>query len=290
MLALWLRSTPLAAEPCVEDLVERGAVRSCLPSGYWAEIKALDNCRFTFAAGLLAPARTKGGHLPKKFHVRGGRCERWPNRPLNAAITSVECARSGNGGAAVTLETAHGVVKKVLAPLPARRVPDEPVLEVERSAPQTEVLSLYRSRDYRLIELGRGCPTCGLFAADIRPTQPDATILNVMVVPTGESNHWFRCPAAFRCGVPEFSPPDQPQLSGCSGQRVCRVWRLSDGVGEARDTVQITYETNKTTCRNCPQGVDYASARKGWEKAKAAGDCQIFPDAPAQVFGEKTAR
>jgi hypothetical protein len=192
----------------------------------------------------------------------------------------------------VSLETTGGVLKQMLAPFPARRIPDEPVLEKRRSAPQIEVIALFRSRDYRQVEYGRACPTCRLLAADIRPTQPDATIVDVALVSTSDSSHWFRCPAALRCGVPEFSPPDQPHASGCSGQRVCRVWRLSDDEREARDTVQITYQVDKATCKNCPEGVDYASARKRWEVARgeAQRTCKVFPDDPTQVLGRKTIR
>ena len=148
--------------------------------------------------------------------------------------------------------------------------------------PKIEVLTLYRSRDYRQIEFGRACPTCRLLAADIRPSEPNATILDVAVVSTGPSGHWFRCPAGWRCGVPEFSPPDEPHVSGCAGRQVCRVWRLSDDESEARDTVQITYEADQAACRNCPEGVDYPSARKRWEAAmsQAQRACEAFPDRP----------
>lgn len=294
ILALLLAPTTFAVESCHEGRAggKRSDVEPCVGSWYWAELKALDDCRFTFAAGLTPGARKKASPLPIKFRVSGGGCEPWPNRPLNLAGTSVQCVRSGNGSGTVTLETTTGVLKRVLAPLPARRIPDEPVLEKRRSPPQTEVLTLYRSRDYRPVEFGRGCPTCRLLAADIRPTQPDTTILDVAVVPTGESSHWFRCPAAFRCGVPEFSPPDQPHVSGCSGERVCRVWRLSDDESEARDAVQITYQADKATCKNCPEGVDYASALKRWEEAKGQAErvCEVFPDRPTQLFEKKTTR
>jgi len=125
-------------------------------------------------------------------------------------------------------------------------------------------------------------------AADVRPTQPDATILDIAVISTDGSGHWVRCPAAFRCGVPEFSPPDHPTVSGCAGERACRVWRLSEDDSDARDAIQITYQVDKATCKNCPDGVDYASARKQWEAAKtqAKGRCEVFPDAAMQLFGK----
>jgi hypothetical protein len=289
-----LAATTLAAEPCLEARpgARPNGVSSCLASGYWAELRPLDDCRFTFSVGRSASAEKKAGPQPIKFHVSGGRCAPWPKRPLRGTGTSVQCVRSGNGSTTVTLETTEGVLKTELAPLPARRVPDEPILEKRPSPPQTEILTLYRSRDYRPVEFGRGCPTCRLLAADIRPNAPDAIILDVVVISVGGSGHWFRCPATFRCGVPEFSPPDQSQISGCSGQRACRVWRLSDDESDARDIVQLTYQTAIAACRNCPPGVDYALARKRWEEAKAQEhrSCDSFPDQPVQLFGEQQAQ
>ena len=295
ILALFVVPTTLTAEPCLDE--RAGAKRSdaepCLNGAYWAQVKALDECRFTFAAGLSPTAQRKPSSQPLKFHVSGGRCERWPNRALNTAGTSVQCVRSGNGGVTVTLETAEGELQRVLGPVPTRPIPDEPVLEKGRSPPKIEVLTLYRSRDYRQVEVGRVCPTCRLLAADIRPSEPNATILDVAVVSAEPSGHWFRCPAGWRCGVPEFSPPDEAHVSGCSGRQVCRVWRLSDDDSEARDAVQITYEVDQAVCRNCPDGLDYASARKRWEAAAsqhAQSVCETFPDRPAQVFGTRSTR
>ena len=286
-----LASPALAVESCLGG--PAGTADSCPRDGLWAELRPLNDCRFTFTAGYGPEAHSKRGTpQPIKFQVSGGRCEVWPGRPLNATGTSVQCARSGNGSATVILETSAGVLKKVLAPILARRVPDEPVLEKVRSPPQIEVVALYRSRDFRPVEFGRGCPQCVLLAADIQPMQPGATILDVAVVTTGGYGHWFRCPAAFRCGVPEFSPPDQRNVSGCAGQRVCRVWRLAEDDTEARDTIQITYQTDTATCKNCPERVDYASARRRWEEAKAQAErvCDTFPDRAPQFLRRPAAR
>src|SRR4249919_655109 len=145
ILMVWLVPTALAAQSCRDGrtAAERGELDPC----YWAELKALDECRFTFAAGLSPTTQKKLSSQPTRFRVSGGRCERWPNRPLNSAGTSVQCIRSGNGSANVTLETADGVLERVLGPVPARRIPDEPVLEKGGSSPQIEVLTLYRWRD-----------------------------------------------------------------------------------------------------------------------------------------------
>jgi hypothetical protein len=140
ILASLLAAVPtLAAEPCLEERpgVSRSDNERC-QSGYWAELKALDNCRFTFAAGLSRTASGRASSRPLKFRVSGGRCQPWPNRPLTAPGTSVLCVRSGNGSTTIALDTTDGVLKKVLAPLATRRVPDEPVLEKRRSQPQTE--------------------------------------------------------------------------------------------------------------------------------------------------------
>jgi hypothetical protein len=188
----------------------------------------------------------------------------------------------------VTLETSStGVLKQTLAPLQARRIPDEPVMEERMSKPEVEVRTFYRSRDYRQLELGRGCPTCRLYAADIGPTRPGATILDVALVSSGGSGHWQRCPAALKCGVPEFSPPDQRNVSGCVGQTTCRVWRLTDDDAEGTDAIQITYQVKEATCKNCPEGLTYESARKRWEavKAESGQACEVFADPRPQVFG-----
>jgi hypothetical protein len=289
-VTVWLMPAALAAESCPDR--RAASERDDLDPCYWAELKAVDECRFTFAAGLSATTRKKLSSQPTRFRVSGGRCERWPNRPLNSAGTSVQCVRSGNGSANVTLETADGVLERVLPPVPARRVPNEPILEKGRSTPQIEVLTLYRSRDYRQVEFGRSCPTCRLLAADVRPSRAGATILEVAVISTGDSSHWLRCPAGWRCGVPEFTPPNEPQLTGCAGRSACRVWRLSDDESEARDTVQITYEAEQASCKNCPEGVDYASARKRWEaaRAQAGSACEVFADDAPQLFGTRRAR
>jgi hypothetical protein len=290
ILAVWLTPTALAAESCADR--RAASERSELEPCYWAELKAVDECRFTFAAGLSATTQRKLSAQPTKFRVSGGRCERWPNRPLSSAGTSVQCVRSGNRSASVTLETADGVLERTLKPVAAGRVPDEPVLEKGRSSPQIEVLSLHRSRDYHQVEFGRICPTCRLLAADVRPSQADATILEVALISTSDSSHWLRCPAGWRCGVSEFTPPNEPQLSGCAGRSACRIWRVSDDESEARDTVQITYEVQQAKCKNCPEGLDYASAHKRWEAARAQADhvCEILPDEAPQLFGTRRPR
>jgi hypothetical protein len=287
-------STTFAVESCIwgGTVDKQTDVESCVSKGFWADIRVVDNCRFTFSAGLSATPEGKLSARPTKFRVSGGRCERWPNVPLNAGGTTVHCVRSSNGSTTLALETPAGVLRKVLKPVPAHRVADEPILEKNRSDPQVEVLTLYRSHDFRQIEFGRACPTCRLLAADVRPSEPNATILDVAVVSTAPSTHWFRCPAGWRCGVPEFSPPDEPQVSGCAGRQVCRIWRLAEDEGEARDAVQITYQANRIACKNCPEGVDYPTAHKRWEAAKnqAAQTCKAFPDPPAQVFPARPTR
>jgi hypothetical protein len=294
ILALSLVSTTFAFESCVRDRVggQQIDIESCVSKGYWAEIKRVDDCHFTFTAGLSPAAESNPNAQPTKFSVSGGRCERWPNRPLNAGGTTVPCARSGNGSATLTLETPEGVLRKVLKPVPTRGVPEEPILEKHRSSPLIEVFTLYRSRDFHQIAFGRACPTCRLLAADVRPSEPGATILEVAVVSTAPSSHWFRCPAGWKCGVPEFSPPDEPQVSGCAQRHVCRIWRLSDDEGEAHDALQITYEADRSTCKNCPAGVDYPTARKRWEAAKdqVVRACEVLPDRPAQLFSPRPIR
>jgi hypothetical protein len=229
---------------------------------------------------------------PVKLNVIGGRCSRWPDRPLRVAGDSVQCERSGNGSVTVSLETTRGEpVRETLAALRVRQVPHEPELE-QTMAKQIEVLALYRSRDYRVMQFGRSCPHCRLYAAEIRPSLPGASIISVGVVSTSGGPGWLRCPASFRCGVAEFSPPDQRNASGCAGLSACRVWRLSEDEAEGQDTVQITYEGKVNRCRNCPDGVSYEEARRRWQQAKAeAGDaCPVFADPPPQSLSTSSMR
>ena len=262
---------------------------SCLRRGVWAVVEPMDDCQFKFSAGLWPEQRRKADALPVRFGVSGGRCEPWPNQPLTSAETAVSCVRSGNGGTKVTLELADGtVVGKTLAPLVARRLPDEPLLENRSAskAPEIEVITLFRSRDYRQVQPGRGCPTCRLLAADVRPSQAGAMIVDIGVVSSTNSGHWFRCPAGLRCAVPEFSPTDQRNVSG---QQACRVWRLTDDDAEAQDAIQITYQAQTESCKNCPQGMDYLAAHKSWEEAKerAQKGCEDFADLPVQVMQKR---
>jgi len=263
---------------------------SCLRAPASGEVQAIDNCRFNFSAGLR-PESEGLSVAPSRLTIVGGRCAPWPSRGLISRGHSVRCERSGNGGVMVTLGLTRGEpVQTMLPPLRVRKVPDEPVLE-ERTRPQVEVLSLYRSRDYRVVEHGRSCPTCRLYAADVRPSLPGATILAIGVASGGFSS-WLRCPAGLRCGTYEFSPPDHRNVSSCAGQVSCRVWRLAEGDGEGYDTIQLTYEVREQVCRNCPRGVTFEEAHKRWERARqeAENPCEVFPDPPPQAIKVGTPR
>jgi len=268
------------------DLVA-AVLSSCLRQGPWAELIPLDDCRFRFSAGFSPMETAKPRPRSAKFVVNGGRCEPWPRGSLDATGRTVRCFRSGNGGVTVSLETSDGsVLRKLLAPLPVRRIPDEPVRQDKQSEPITEVVTLYRSRDYRSVEFGRSCATCRLLAADVRPSEPGATIVDIGVVASGGAGHWFRCPASLRCGAPEFSPPSERGVSGCAGLMACKVWRLTDDDSEGHDTIQITYQSTRIACKNCPEGMDFDAAHRNWEQAKAKAErsCDVFPDSPPQVF------
>ena len=289
------RLAPEVAKLKIDRDLVATLLSSCLRRGAWAVVEPTDECQFKFSAGLWPDQRQKADSHPVKLAVSGGRCEPWPNQPLATTEISVSCVRSGNGGSKVTLELADGtVLVRSLAPLVVRRVPDEPLLE-NRSAsttPEIEVITLSRSRDYRQVQLARSCPTCRLLAADIRPSRTGATIVDVAVVSSTTSGHWFRCPAGLRCGVPEFSPIDQQNVSGCTGQRACRVWRLTDDDAEAHDAIQITYQIDAETCKNCPAQMDYVSAHKAWEEARqrAGKGCETFADPQVQLLGKSRRR
>ena len=214
---------------------------------------------------------------PLRFEVRGGRCGRWPQRPLSIKGDGVQCVRSGDGEVTLELTTDHaGITKQTLSSRTPAKMPAEP-LEVSRlSEPVSEVISLSRSRDYRLWQLGRGCPVCALYAADIRPSAPDAVILHATTV-SSSGTGWQPCPAALRCGVYEFSPPEEQLVSGCTGLSVCRVWRLAESEGDATDVIQLTYQRPESTCVNCPPNMDFQSAHRQWQEARdrASARCQV---------------
>jgi hypothetical protein len=141
-----------------------------------------------------------------------------------------------------------------------------------------------------LQQLGRGCLTCGLYAADIHPSLPGATILRADTVSSTGSG-WERCPAGLRCGVYEFTPPDNPRLSGCAESSECRVWRLAEAEGEASDVIQLTYKALQVACINCPADTDFETAHQRWQemKERTAPNCARFADSPAQSIGRGSA-
>jgi hypothetical protein len=259
----------------------------CLGSRLWSEVRAINECRFVFAAGL-APSNAPDAIVqPARLQVRGGRCQPWPRRPLSTKGDSVQCVRSGEGAVTVELVTDQaGATRQALPALKHPTLPPEPQETRKLSEPASEVVSLWRSRDYHLQQLGRGCPSCELYAADVQPSMPGAVILRAETVSSNGAG-WHRCPAGFRCGVYEFSPPDNSRVSGCRDVSVCRVWRLAETSAEASDVIQLTYQTSEVVCTNCPDKVDFETAHKKWQEARdaAPGRCEVFPDSPAQSIG-----
>ncbi len=268
----------------VDRAVVEWILGTCLGSRLWSETRAINACRFTFAAGLAPAGGSSPTVQPVWFEVHGGRCGQWPARPLSVKGDVVQCVRSGDAQVTLELRTDQGGVTRQTVPaLQRAQLPPEPVRENKLSEPASEVFSLWRSRDYKLQQLGRGCPTCSLYAADIRPSVANAVILRAETVSSGGAG-WQPCPAGFRCGVYEFSPPENPRLSGCAGTSACRVWRLAEGNAEASDVIQITYQTSETGCSNCSGDLDFETAHKKWEEARDATPdrCEVFPDSPPQ--------
>jgi hypothetical protein len=75
---------------------------------------------------------------------------------------------------------------------------------------------------------------------------------------------WQRCPASLRCGVYEFSPPDDALLSGCTGLSACHVWRLAESDADASDVIQLIYQKSEWTGVNCPADMDFQSTHWQW--------------------------
>jgi len=258
-------------------------VGTCL-TGLWSRVRIINDCRFVFAAGLAAGNSAAAPARPIRFEVRGGRCGRWPERPLSVKGDTVQCVRSGSGAVNLQLKTDRaGIAEAALPALAHVELPAEPSQQTKLSEPVSEVIQLSRSRDYHMRQLGRGCPACALYFADLRPSDPNATILSAATVSSSGGN-WQPCPAALRCGVYEFSPPDNPQVSGCANVAVCRVWRLAETGAEASDVVQLTYQRSEVVCVNCPDGLDFETAHKRWQEFVDRGHarCEVFADVPAQ--------
>jgi hypothetical protein len=235
--------------------------------------------------------------MPARLRVSGGRCASWPKGPLKESGATIQCERSGNGSVTVVLETSDGrTLRELLPALRVAKLPDEPMQENRRNQ-RMEVVTLHRTRDYHQVELGRGCPTCRLYAADFSPSAPDATILSVAVVRNSGGPDWSRCPASgYRCGVPEFSPREDRRTSGCAGAGACRIWRLSEDGEQGWDVVQMIYEARESVCSNCLKGMSYEDAHKQWEAAVAEANaraCREFADPPPQnlpAAGGRSAR
>jgi len=256
---------------------------TCL-TGLWSKVRSINDCRFVFTAGLAAGNSAATPVQPIRFEVRGGRCGRWPEHPLSVNGDAVQCVRSGSAAVHLQLKTDRaGIAEAALPALARAELPPEPSQEIKRSEPVSEVIRLSRSRDYHLRQLGRGCPACALYFADIRPSDPSATILSAATVSSSGGN-WQRCPAGLRCGVYEFSPPEDPQVSGCANVAVCRVWRLAETDAEASDVVQLTYQRQEVVCANCPEGLDFETAHQRWQELAGHGRarCEVFADMPAQ--------
>jgi hypothetical protein len=261
-------------------------MRSCIRTRLWSRAAASDACRVRFSAGLSGLEARSARVMPATFRVTGGRCDPWPTGALSIEGVTVNCVRSDSAELKIELQTDRaGRAEQRLLPPPPMEVGPEPREETKLSEPVAEAISLHRSLDFRLIRLGVGCPGCGLYAADVRPPQADAVILSAATV-SSRGSGWRRCPADLRCGVQEFSPPDNPSLSGCSGVPVCRVWRLAESAAEGADVVQLTYQRPETVCVNCGEETDFRAAHSRWLKAAetARTRCETVADASPQVF------
>jgi len=190
----------------------------CLGSGGWGAVRLTSQCEFTFRAGYRGEGRSLAAITPMRLEAAGARCTAWPAGTLRASGASVTCVRSGTKPAIVRLMMRDGPA--IERPLPVRgqtAVPPEPHRETKRSGPKFESMSLYHSRDYRVIERSERCPGCDLYAADFGPSVAGATILGVGFVSGSVRDGWQRCPAAMLCAAPEFSPPDRRNVTGCAG-------------------------------------------------------------------------
>lgn len=246
---------------------------SCLDKGLWSRVSERSNCRFQFTAGVDR-RRSPIPAAQLALEVDGARCNAWPASGVNVKGVAVECVRTGSAPVSVKLSTVRGwTTQQRLPALPERESPPMPVLETLPSEPVVEMLRLTRAQNFQLVRLGVGCPGCRLYAADIRPSDPAASILDVATVGSSGAG-WRRCPAGLACGVREFSPPDGWSSETCSGLPACRVWRLAETDAEATDVIQLTVQTEVRRCVNCPPGIDFETARALWEADQRSARCE----------------
>jgi hypothetical protein len=281
-LKLGALADPLALDP----VAVRWLLSRCLRAATWSELKATHACRFEFRAGLRPEQPPGPPARPVVFSAKGARCAAWPDTPLSAKGVGVACVRSGGG--AVVVELVSDTAEPVHAKLPALALAADAAQPLQRekaSKPGVDVITLQRAYHFRPVSHpGRGCPACRLYAADVRPSRAGAIVLEIATV-SSNGRGWHRCPAGLRCGVYEFSPPDAPTQTGCAGHGSCRVWRLAEGEGDASDVIQLKYQVSDVSCVNCPEGMDYGTALKRWQEAKAKkAPCPLVGDAPPQRF------
>jgi len=105
--------------------------------------------------------------------------------------------------------------------------------------------TLQRARDYHFVAGNVDCPNCkDLYSATVSVPVAGATITSITYKggsPT-TNNHWYRCGVQARCGVGEFSAPNNAAES-CGGQSTCNVNRASDdSFGGYEDYIHMTYQ------------------------------------------------
>jgi hypothetical protein len=113
------------------------------------------------------------------------------------------------------------------------------------SPQKTQDFTLQRARDYTHTGGNVDCPNCkDMFSATVSPPVAGATIVRMDWLarrPTN-NNHWYRCQVEARCGRPEFSDPNNPEVD-CLGKASCLVNRATDdGVGGYEDDIRMTYQ------------------------------------------------
>lgn len=277
------RLQPKVDVSTIHPQVVTWALRDCIANKTWSRVRVIDDCRFVFTAGLAADAA--GSKVkPLGLEVSGARCGAWPERPLTVKGEAVQCVRTGSEPVLLRINTDQGGASTQRLPRVAEKeVPPEPLQRATVGKPVSEVISLWRSRDYRLVQLGKGCPGCGLYSAELRPSDPGAVVVSVATVSSSGAG-WQRCPANLRCGVYEFSPVDNAMVSGCTGVSACRIWRLAETDVDASDVVQVTWQRSGSECVNCPAGTDFATAHQQWEKIRdrALASCRMGNDEGAQ--------
>jgi hypothetical protein len=117
--------------------------------------------------------------------------------------------------------------------------------KIRAAAPAvTHRYTLQRARDYQYAGGNVDCPNCKdwYHSLIVIPGGGKITAIQWIARRPTVNNHWYRCFVEARCGVGEFSDPNDGRQD-CIGKSQCFVNRATDdGVGGYEDDFDVSYQ------------------------------------------------